>query len=122
VPNNGSSSITVLNTATASARVKVQAVGNVFFNISNANFSVTASSPVLLMLENDAGQAAALNSVTLVRDPFPLFDPHNFSLDQRTRVTILAMNLDFVNAEDASAITVEAEDFSTKSFNCQLNM
>jgi uncharacterized protein (TIGR03437 family) len=116
VPNNGSASIAVPNTATASARVKVQAVGNVFFNISNANFSITASSPVLLMLENDAGGAAALNSVTLVRDPFPLFDPHNFSLDQRTRITLLAMNLDFVNSEDASAVTVEAEDSQHKIF------
>ncbi|HEX6717792.1 MAG TPA: M12 family metallo-peptidase [Pyrinomonadaceae bacterium] len=116
LPNNGSASIAVPNTSTATARVKVQAVGNVFFNISNANFSITASSPVLLTLENDPSGAVALNSVTLLRDPFPLFDPHNFSLDGRTRITLFAMNLDLANGEDISAVTVEAEDSQHKIF------
>ena len=65
---------------------------------------------MLLTLENDPARAVALNSVTFLRDPFLLVDPHNFSLDQRTRITLFAMNLDLANGEDASAVTVEAED------------
>jgi hypothetical protein len=43
-PNDGSQSITVPNVATTSARIKVEAVGNVFFDVSNANFTITQSS------------------------------------------------------------------------------
>jgi hypothetical protein len=51
-----------------------------------------------------------MNSVTFLREPFSLIDPHNFSLDQRSRITLFAMNLDLANGGDASVVTVEAED------------
>ena len=40
-PNDGSQSIAVPNIATATARVKIEAIGNIFFDISNAAFSIT---------------------------------------------------------------------------------
>ena len=39
-PNDGSETVTVPNVATTKARVKVEAVGNVFFDVSNANFTI----------------------------------------------------------------------------------
>jgi hypothetical protein len=42
--NDGSESVTIPNTPTTTARVKVEAVGNVYFDISNANFTITAGS------------------------------------------------------------------------------
>jgi hypothetical protein len=43
-PNDGSETITVPNAPTSMARVKVEAVGNVFFDISNANFTILPGS------------------------------------------------------------------------------
>lgn len=40
VPNNGSAAITVPNTPSVNCRVRVEAVGNVFFDISNADFTI----------------------------------------------------------------------------------
>jgi hypothetical protein len=39
--NDGSEAVTIPNVATSNARVKVEAVGNVFFDVSNANFTIT---------------------------------------------------------------------------------
>lgn len=54
VPNNGSANVTIPNTsnvATAQGRIKVEAVGNIFFDISNANLTITSTnSPPTLNL------------------------------------------------------------------------
>lgn len=42
--NDGSEVVTIPNTPTTTARVKVEAVGNIFFDISNTNFTITAGS------------------------------------------------------------------------------
>ncbi len=43
-PNDGSHSVTIPNIATSTARIKVQATGNIFFDITDSNFTITASS------------------------------------------------------------------------------
>ncbi|NOT52202.1 MAG: T9SS type A sorting domain-containing protein [Chitinophagaceae bacterium] len=42
--NDGSEAVTIPNTPSTTARIKIEAVGNIFFDISNANFTITAGS------------------------------------------------------------------------------
>lgn len=42
-PNDGSQVVTMPNVATSTARIKVKGAGNIFFDISNANFTITAA-------------------------------------------------------------------------------
>jgi hypothetical protein len=57
-PNDGSQTITVPNVSTAQARVMVVAVGNVFFDISNADFTIVAGAPAPLVTDDAAGGGA----------------------------------------------------------------
>lgn len=43
--NDGSEVVTMPGVATSTGRIKIQAVGNIFFDISDTNFAVTAGSP-----------------------------------------------------------------------------
>ncbi len=54
VPNNGAQSVLLPNLTTAEARVKVQGSGNIFFDISDANFSIIKSVPAPLILVESA--------------------------------------------------------------------
>ena len=48
-PNDGSESVTIPNTPSATARIKVEAVGNIFFDLSNVNFTIELAVPVELV-------------------------------------------------------------------------
>jgi len=50
------------------------------------------AAPVIIK-ETGTNNAAALDSVTFVRGPFRLFNPNNFSADQRTRIILFTSNL-----------------------------
>ena len=93
---------------------------NFFVNLTNPTGATIADSqgvgniqnddfPVLLLEENST-RAAALELNTLLRDPFPLMSVFNYGPDLRTRITLFALNLTLLTGEDASAVTVSAED------------
>lgn len=72
---------------------------------------VSPPPPPVLLTDQSTERAAALHSVTLMREPFPVSSQQNFfSLDQRTRVTLFAYNLELKTGEGLSAITAQAED------------
>jgi glucose/arabinose dehydrogenase len=76
---------------------------------SSAVFRVQFTEPVLVN-EGTSDIAIALDSVTMLRDPFAVTNLLNFSSDNRTRLMLFAMNFDLLPGENASAVTARAED------------
>ena len=73
--------------------------------------------PPVLLAGDITGRASAVDSVTLMREPFSVTSAQNFfSSDQRTRVTLFGYNLELKNGEGLSAITAQAEDSQHKIY------
>ena len=96
--------------------LKVGTDGSLYYLSRGAGavFRVQFAEPFLIPEEN-SDVAIALESSTLLRDPFSLTNPF-FSTDQRTRLMFFGMNLDLLPGENASAVTVRAEDQSQNVF------
>ena len=89
--------------------------GLYFQRIDVSLVHVNQQPPVLLTYLNGAfqntGRATALDSVSLLSEPFPVVSEQNFSSsDQRTRINLFAYNLELNTGEDMRAVTAEAED------------
>jgi glucose/arabinose dehydrogenase len=97
--------------------LKVGADGSLYYLArgSGSLFRVQFTEPALIS-EPNTDSAVALDSVTLVRDPFALVNPFNFSSDQRTRLMLFGMNLDLLPGENSSAVTARLEDASQNVF------
>jgi uncharacterized protein (TIGR03437 family) len=117
-PNNGTAAISVPNLPTSTTRVKVEAVGNIFFSISLPNFTIAPNStaPPTLLTEENSNRAIALDAVMFVRDPFALTTTYNLGLDPRTRIMLFATGLNLMAGEDTSVVTAQAEDSAHKIY------
>jgi hypothetical protein len=71
--------------------------------------------PLLLTAEG-TDRAIALDSVTLLRDPFGSLNDHNFSADHRTRIALFALHAQLLPGETAAAVTAEAQDLGGNVF------
>ena len=96
--------------------LKVGSDGSLYYLArgSGAVFRVQFPTPFLITEEN-SDIAVALTSVTSLRDPFSLTTPF-FSADERTRIMFFGMNLDLLPGENASAVTMRAEDAAQNVF------
>jgi len=71
------------------------------------------AAPVIIT-ETGTNNAAALDSVTFVRGPFRLFNPNNFSADQRTRIILFTSNLGLTqsNLSDPAILVVDVPGYN----------
>ena len=82
---------------------------------NEATLTVTAPPPVL-MTDQNTDIAAALESSLFMRDPFPLINGYNLSIDQRTRIMLFGSNLELLPNETFTAMTAKAEDAQMNVF------
>ena len=64
----------------------------------------------LILAEELTFRAIALDSVTMVREPFSLSNIFNFSSDHRTRIMLFATGIDLLPGESPSSVQVQLED------------
>lgn len=101
--------------------MKVDADGSLYYlargpgSNTGALFRVQFAGPMLVS-ETGSDIAIALDSFTMLRDPFSLTNLFNFSTDKRTRLMLFAMNMDLLPSENSSAVTVRAEDAAMNTF------
>jgi uncharacterized protein (TIGR03437 family) len=81
-------------------------------------FSISTAAPLAprLLTEENTDRAIALESVTLMREPFSLISTHNFSSDGRTRVMLFATDMELGQGESVSAVTAQAEDSQQRTY------
>ncbi len=65
-PNDGTETVVIPNISTTTARIKVEAVANVFFDISNTNFTVTQASGTIqaTVQTNPTGRSFTVDGTT----------------------------------------------------------
>jgi hypothetical protein len=78
--------------------------------LSNAVLTIVNDDAPVLLIEESTDHAIAFDSVTQTRDPFSLTNPHNLSINQRTRVSLFVWQLGLLPGDTASAVTVQAKD------------
>ena len=78
--------------------------------VSRVQFNGPTTPAPVIVTEQNTDSAIALDSVWMVRDPFPLTTPFNMSADGRTRLMLFVMNLELMPGETSSAVTARAED------------
>ena len=86
-------------------------VTNAFGNATSNEAMLTVQPrPPILLTEDGTDSAIAFDSVTMMRDPFPLANVFTFGSDNRTRVMLFGVNLTLLQGENSSVVTARAED------------
>lgn len=62
--NDGTENVTIPNTPTSQARIKVESIGNIFYDMSDVNFTITASGPTPTSTPTNTATATATSTNT----------------------------------------------------------
>jgi glucose/arabinose dehydrogenase len=84
--------------------------------VSRIRFTGSGTPAPVIVTEVGTDSGVALDSVWMVRDPFPLTTPLNMSADGRTRLMLFVQNLELLASESSSSVTARAEDAALNVF------
>lgn len=84
-PNDGSQTITVPNNPGSQCRIKVQAVGNIFFDISNVNFTIGGTPPACSQPAGLASSGITSSSATVSWNA--VSGANSYDVDYKTTAT-----------------------------------
>lgn len=124
-PNDGTQAVTVPNSPSTTCRIKIEGVGNVFYDISNVDFIITAAAPVELLEFN--ARLTGKNDALLTWATASEKDNNGFEIQQALKKTNGSLQfeaLGFVKGHGNSAqrndYFFEVKDLSVGSYYFRL--
>jgi hypothetical protein len=121
-PNDGSQAVTIPSINTSKARVMVQAVGNVYFDISNVNFTINAPTVVTatgIVSRKTHGSAGDFDiNLPLTGPPFGIESRSGGATNEYTLVFTFASTLSSV---DSASVTSGTGSVSNSAIGADAN-
>ncbi len=113
-PNDGSEAVTLPAIDNSQARVKIEAIGNIFFDMSNANFTITSS---IGIQPNQTGTPIEFGISQNFPNPFNPVTLFTYSLPKKSAVTVKVY--DALGKEIAVLVNneIKTEGFYNIEFN-----
>src|SRR5258705_439465 len=122
---NGSDNTTqTIMAGTVPLSIAVNPVTNKIYVCNGTSNNVTvingADTPLLQLILDETGQVGAVDSMLLVRDPFPLINSAillNLGFDRNTRVTVFVSNLALAQGEPPSSVVINLTGSNNQTYD-----
>ena len=115
---NGKGTLTTSTLSIGSHPITAEFTGTSGWLNSSSTLTQVVNDPPLLLKEENTEFAIALDSVTQLRDPFSLLNPHNLSsTDSRNRVSLFVWRLGLLQSDTTTDVTVVAEDDQARTYD-----
>ena len=110
VPNNGSAAVTCPNTPSTTARIRVESANNIFFDISNNNFTIVLGGPNYNISSTNASQTSCtgidLTYNITTSSLLSYTDPINFTVSGLPNGTLVSFSNNNVTPGTPLSLTV----------------